>query len=114
MGLDMDFYKVDKNGEKEHLHYFRKHADLHGVLQDEYLRKNPEKSVEDFNCIDYELTMDDVANVTKFIEENSDKHYSGFFWGRSCEEDWEETITLFTKIYNLLKDGHKVIYVPWW
>ena len=93
MGLDMDFYKVNSNGEKEHLHYFRKHSDLNGILQECWIEKNPDKNCEDFNCCSFEVTMEEVERVVNFMESRneSDKHYSGFFWGCSTEEDWEET-----------------------
>ncbi len=114
MGLDMDFYKINSTGEKEHIHYFRKHADLHGVLRDSFLEKNPDKCTDDFNCCEFEITMDEVDKVYEFLNSDSGKHYTGFFWGRSTEEDWEETIVLFTRIKNFLNAGYKVTYIPWW
>ena len=113
MGLDMDFYKVNTNGKKEHLHYFRKHADLHGVLLDCYLEKNPDKNPSDFNCVDFEVTKNEVKRIKKFMKERP-THYHGFFWGTSTEEDWEETKTLFKEISSLLKENYKIIYTPWW
>lgn len=115
MGLDMDFYKVNNNGEKEHLHYFRKHSDLNGVLQECWLEKNPGKSGDDFNCADFEITMDEVKRVVEFMKNrHNNLHYVGFFWGCSTEEDWMETDTLFQEITNILEEGMKVIYTPWW
>lgn len=115
MGLDMDFYKVNGNGEKEHLHYFRKHSDLHGLLQECWAEKNLDKSGDDFNCVDFEITLDEVKRVIDFMEDRHNKpHYVGFFWGQSTEEDWMETATLFQEITNLLEEGKKVIYNAWW
>lgn len=116
MGLDMDFYKVNGNGEKEHLHYFRKHSDLHGVLQDCWLEKNPGKSGDDFNCMEFEVTLHEVKRVIDFMEtqRGTGAHYSGFFWGRSTEEDWQETVELLKEVVEILAAGQKVIYIPWW
>ena len=117
MGLDMDFYKVNSNGEKEHLHYFRKHSDLNGILQECWIEKNPDKNCEDFNCCSFEVTMEEVERVVNFMEtryEPDKQHYSGFFWGRSTEEDWEETEDLMEIIKDILTSGEKVVYTPWW
>ena len=116
MGLDMDFYKVNGNGEKEHLHYFRKHSDLNGILQECWKEKNPGKDGDDFNCSEFEITNSEVERVVAFMESRheEDKHYSGFFWGRSSEEDWEETEDLMVIITEILASGEKVVYTPWW
>lgn len=115
MGLDMNFYKVNGNGQQEHLHYFRKHSDLHGVLQDCWLEKNPGKNAEEFNCIDFEITLEEVMRVIDFMSNrHTKKHYKGFFWGQSTEEDWEETIVALKEILMALETGEKVIYVCWW
>ena len=116
MGLDMDFYKVNGNGEKEHLHYFRKHSDLNGILQECWKEKNPSKDSDDFNCSEFEITNAEVERVEAFMESRheDDKHYSGFFWGGSSEEDWEETEDLMVVIMEILASGEKVVYTPWW
>jgi hypothetical protein len=116
MGLDMDFYKVNGNGEKEHLHYFRKHSDLNGILQECWMEKNPGKGGDDFNCSEFEITNSEVERVVAFMESRyeEDKHYSGFFWGRSSEEDWEETEDLMVVITEILASGDKVVYTPCW
>ena len=116
MGLDMDFYKVDVNGEKEHLRYFRKHSDLNGILQECWVEKNFDKDPGEFNCSEFEVTLDEVERIKNFMEtsRNSNKHYVGFFWGQSTEEDWEETEILLEEIVETINNGQKVVYVPWW
>lgn len=115
MGLDMDFYKVNTNGEKEHLHYFRKHSDLHGVIQECWLEKNPDMDGEDFNCVEFEITMNEVDRINDFMaNRHTNKHYTGFFWGQSNEEDWKETIPVLEEISDLLSKNQKVVYTSWW
>lgn len=117
MGLDMDFYKVNGNGEKEHLHYFRKHSDLNGILQECWVEKNLDKDPGEFNCSEFEVTLDEVERIKNFMEtfkNGNNKRYVGFFWGQSTEEDWEETKTLLEEITEIINDGQKVVYVPWW
>lgn len=116
MGLDMDFYKINADGEKESIAYFRKHADLNGLLQECWIEKNPDKSYDDFNCCEFEITLDEVKRVEDYMKQDISErvHYCGFFWGTSTEQDWEETVCVFTQIKNLLEDGQKVVYAPWW
>ena len=85
MGLDMDFYKVNTNGEKEHLHYFRKHSDLHGLLQECWAEKNLDKTGDDFNCVDFEITLDEVKRVIDFMALHK---LNVFHWHLTEDQGW--------------------------
>lgn len=128
MGLDMWFHayprgkrwdEVDSNGDDygREICYFRKHSDLNGLLQYLWLKDNPGKSGEDFNC--EHMTID--KKVLRYIErvaylkEDKREHYVGFFWGSSDEDQWKETrLTLIPRIKEELRNGNTVIYHPWW
>ena len=111
MGLDMFF--CDDSGNE--IQYFRKHSDLHGWLQDEWLKTQPKDTDPDeFNCTDFPITQEILDGMKELCEQDEHEHYSGFFWGESKDSDWEETKELCKNIQNRLDNGESVIYRSWW
>ena len=110
MGLDM--YFEDKNGNE--ICYFRKHSDLHGWLQERWLEANPDKQPDDFNCTKFPITQDILDGMKELCNQTEHEHYSGFFWGESSKEDWEETKQLCDDIQNMLDEDETVNYYSWW
>lgn len=110
MGLDMFF--VDGSGNE--IKYFRKHADLHGFLSELWCAKNPDKTSWDFNCKKLRITKDILRKLRKFVDGPHDEHYTGFFWGHSTNEDWEETKVLLDDIERRLNNKERVYYDSWW
>lgn len=116
MGLDMYFYASADPSFKEEstihtVKYFRKHSDLHGFLEDMWYRKG---NTSEFNCEMMPLTMEDLEEIEKFAAQKDHPKRTGFFWGSSQEEDWEETRDLIPRLKNLLKSGLSVAYYPLW
>jgi len=108
MGLDQFAY-AKKGEEKIEIAYWRKHANLHGWMEDRY-RMGGGK--EQFNCVELPLGSDDL-NV---LEENY-KNLAlaeGFFWGVSQLEDNDSTIAFIQKARDYIKDGYEIVYDSWW
>ena len=100
MGLDMDFFSVRKgsndtsceNPSYNHIQYFRKHSDLNGWLQDKWLETQPEGTDPgDFDCTDFQITQEILDEMKKLCDDKYRKHYQGFFWGESSDDQWELT-----------------------
>ena len=66
MGLDQNAWKVDKDGEREELAYWRKHNRLQGWMEERYTEKGGK---EQFNCVDLELTEEDIDDLETAIED---------------------------------------------
>lgn len=136
MGLDMYFYKVnnvkcphcghevfddiellENKDNITELCYFRKHSDLHGMLAEIWVSKNPEMKPDDFNCAYLQIDNDIVNRIEKECNksEKNRKHYTGFFWGESNEYDWNETkYQLVPRIREEIAKGNRVYYFSWW
>ena len=114
MGLDMYFYRGHTE-ENHQIFYFRKHSDLHGFLMDIWLSMNPDKSRDDFNCEELEITKEILDSIENECKNWTHKKYNGFFWGSSYDVDWERTEDeLIPLLKEELKNGNKVYYFPWW
>ena len=107
MGLDMYAFAVAKQDaigefemardcEREELHYWRKHHDLHGWMEKLWLRKNGYPSNTDdqfiegkeppsFNGIELELTWDDLDNLERAIRHGQLPETEGFFFGNPAD-----------------------------
>ena len=110
MGLDMYFM----NGNEE-IYYYRKHADLNGLLEKIWYETTEIPSVN-FNCSSLKITND----ILEKIEAEADKkvHKKGhrfFFWGESTEEKWADTKNnLIPLLKEHLRKGDTVVYVADW
>jgi len=123
MGLDMYFLKIARGGKPDldpdactEIKYFRKHSDLHGWLQDQWLKAQAgETDPYDFNCLYFKVTRKTLNGMKKLCDSKRKKKYEGFFWGESTGEDWLETRELCDEIQDLLNDGlYDVYYYSWW
>lgn len=122
MGLDMYAYTTDEipnspvdfevNEEnREDLDYWRKHPNLHGWMRDLYFDKggiDPE-----FNCVNLQLTAEDLDKLESDIKDDLLPPTEGFFFGVSDKE----TIFDLEFIKNArlaLKEGKTVYYTAWY
>lgn len=114
MGLDM-YFTAKHNGISEELCYFRKHADLHGKLQEIWCMKTG-KNPEDFNCASMRITKAILKELKEFANTPDEyrSHYVGFFWGTSTPEKWERTFELFDDIEECFKQNKRVYYSADW
>jgi hypothetical protein len=130
MGLDMIAFKrfpgkseisdADPYGEEdwedksknEEIFYWRKHPNLHGWMENLYYKKGGNAEV--FNCVDVEITLDDLKRLKKDVENDMLPHTEGFFFGESSPEDKERDLKFIKKAKKAIKDGYEVYYTSWW
>lgn len=123
MGLDMYAYKTMAKPEKEvdfdvinfgesEIHYWRKHANLHGWMQDLYYKKGGEH--ESFNCVNLLLTETDLDNLEYDIKNGNLPNTSGFFFGQSDGSENEDDLQFIEDARLAILDGFSVYYTSWW
>lgn len=126
MGLDMYLYSctalrdsdeytgaVVPVGEYDEVAYWRKHPDLHGWMENLYRERG---GVGTFNCIDIELTEDDLVRLIDDIAECALPETSGFFFGKSycTQEERDNDTKIFYDALTCVRSGDKIIYSSWW
>lgn len=113
MGLDQWAYAQAKNGERTELHYWRKHPNLHGWMENIWRERNPDIK-EDFNCFCFELSKKDIDKLKKDIENKRLPMTRGFFFGESDEEQIYDDLDFISKAKRRMKEGYKIFYYSWW
>lgn len=120
MGLDMyahyDFeapatpvdFKVEDPGE---LHYWRKHPNLHGWMEQLYRAKG---GTQEFNCVNLQLTAEDLDRLEAAIRDRTLPDTEGFFFGASDGSEVEGDLAFIAKARKALADGLTVFYSSWW
>ena len=129
MGLDMYAYKVNpediirREGDPrisikegvvpEDLHYWRKHHDLHGWMEELY---NKRGGLEEFNCINIELTEADLDALEESIKSRALPPTTGFFFGNypPNKESDDEDLQFIDEAREAIADGYVVLYGSWW
>lgn len=106
--------KLGEDTEKTEVHYWRKHHDLHGWMQNLYFSKGGED--ENFNCNNVRLTLEDLDALEKDIRAFSLPNTTGFFFGNNPpdEESIVDDIEFIEKARNYINDGYAVFYDSWW
>ena len=106
-------------GDSKEVCYWRKHSDLNGYMEDLYYERGGDK---DFNCEPLLLEKEDVECIIldhkKHLDETNEFEIgksSGFFWGETTKENWEQSLEDFEQ---LLKEtdweNSTVYYHCWW
>ena len=118
MGLDQNAYKVSQDGEREELACWRKHNRLQGWMEERYVVKG---GMEEFNCVDLELTEEDINDLETAIDSRALPQTGGFFFGNDSYSEYDdeygdkETDQKFIKDARAaLDDGWKIVYSCWW
>jgi len=143
MGLDMYAYSANKagaqteywdNGEfdkeagefastctkPKELAYWRKHPNLHGWMEQLWMRQgrpgvNPDAQYQDFNGIELELTWDDLMDLEYDITHKSLPGTQGFFFGDDSDDYYKAQDLEFVKQAKAdLICGLKVFYNSSW
>lgn len=123
MGLDQ--YATARRGEaktddegytyyedSKELAYWRKHPNLQGWMQDLYHEKGGE---EDFNCVDLELTLEDLDALEQSLDEEALPETVGFFFGGNADDHYAEADREFiVQARAAIKQGYTVVYSSWW
>jgi hypothetical protein len=125
MGLDMYAFAVSKRDaigefemakdcEREELHYWRKHHDLHGWMEKLYRAKGGD--ADSFNCIPVELTVDDLDDLQQALLDDNLPRTSGFFFGDNPPdlETMRNDLMFVQKCRIAIKEGKVVYYDSWW
>ena len=120
MGLDMyamttmqkpdkpvDF-KAEDAGD---LHYWRKHPNLHGWMEELYREKG---GTEQFNCVPVQITAEDLDRLEADIISGDLPDTTGFFFGNSDGSETEDDLAFITAAREALAEGYTVYYDSWW
>jgi hypothetical protein len=125
MGLDMYAEKVKAGSisepvdftlpegtQGEELHYWRKHPNLHGWMEQLYREKGGQDP--NFNCNTVQITDEDLDRLEKDINGDELPETHGFFFGSSQPEDKADDIQFISSARRAIKDGFDVYYTSWW
>lgn len=97
----------------EEFFYWRKHPNLHGWMGNLYEQKGGK---EEFNCVNLQLTDDDLDSLERDLNSARLPSTSGFFFGQS-EGNLEEInndLDFIGKAREAIKEGYTVYYSSWW
>ena len=94
------------------LAYWRKHPNLQGWMQDLYYEKGGEG---EFNCVDVELTLEDLDALEESLDEEALPETAGFFFGTDSSDYYAEADREFIVAARAaIKQGYTVVYSSWW
>ena len=121
MGLDMYAFAT-KEGlpapvdfpapEAEHLHQWRKHPNLHGWMEELYRAKGGGQ--DSFNCVNIQLTADDLQILEADIMASNLPSTEGFFFGASDGTELEDDLAFIAKARAAIAGNLSVYYTSWW
>lgn len=119
MGLDQSAFSVDSKGKKTDLAYWRKHPNLQGWMENLWNSKGcPNANEQDplvFNCVELELTPEDLDEFEKDMLSGSLPETTGFFFGDNSDDVYkEQDLEFVVNARKELKKGKKVFYSSWW
>ena len=115
-----DFDGTEHKGFDEYLEWddsielasWRKHPNLQGWMENLWRVKGNEG---EFNCVDLELTLNDLDNLEKSLDNEALPETVGFFFGADADDHYAEADREFiVQARAAIKQGYKVIYSSWW
>lgn len=125
MGLDMFAYKVPKdkikkevdfilkeNAGAEELHYWRKHPNLHGWMEELYHSKGGKSDT--FNTDNLQLTEEDLDNLEVAIKSGGLPDTGGFFFGTTDGTEKDDDLSFVKDARDAISHGYDVYYSSWW
>tara|TARA_R110001599_G_scaffold23151_1_gene85323 strand:+ start:386 stop:757 length:372 start_codon:yes stop_codon:yes gene_type:complete len=108
--IDEDGYKVWEDNIE--LGYWRKHPNLQGFMQELYYDKGGEG---EFNCVDVELTLEDIDTLESTLDNEALPETKGFFFGEDSSEYWaEQDRDFIVSARSAINKGYTVVYSSWW
>lgn len=130
MGLDMYAYsvspkdaltpfKISESAERKEIHYWRKHHDLHGWMERLWkekltgLKNSPRR---DFNCQPLALSLTDLEELEKSLNEGKLPETTGFFFGNNPPDNdsLKDDMEFIKKAREEIERGRIVYYDSWW
>ena len=115
MGLDMMAYSKARATSKttRELSAWRKHPNLHGWMEQLYREKGGTE--KDFNCVEVELTLEDLDRLERVVSHGRLPYTTGFFYGSPADEYYRDQDMAFIEEARAdIKGGRKVYYSSWW
>lgn len=121
MGLDMYAYALTRAPEREvdfkaddgaEIHYWRKHPNLHGWMERLYREKGGEDDA--FNCVNLQLTREDLDALEADIHAGNLPPTCGFFFGESDGTEKDDDLQFVAKAREAIAAGLTVFYSSWW
>jgi len=98
--------------EAEELHYWRKHPDMHGLMEEIYRGKGGKE--ETFNCVPVQLVQADLDRIREQVQAKALPKTEGFFFGESDDTDYDTDMEFLRKAEASLKEGYTIWYDSWW
>jgi hypothetical protein len=98
-------------GDASQLHYWRKHPDLHGWMENLYYEKG---GTETFNCRPVLLTPEDLDRLEADIRSKALPETTGFFFGKTDGSEHEDDLAFIAKARAAMAEGQTVFYDSWW
>ena len=111
---------VEKEGFEEYLEWddtielasWRKHPNLQGWMEELWYEKGGEG---EFNCVELELTLEDLDALEATLDEEALPETAGFFFGGNADDHYAEADREFiVQARAAIKQGYKVVYSSWW
>lgn len=94
------------------IHYWRKHPDLHGWMERLYRAKGGADAP--FNCVNLQLTAEDLDRLQADLQARRLPRTEGFFFGASDGSEIEDDMQFVGKAREALAAGLSVFYTSWW
>jgi hypothetical protein len=104
-------FKVEEDALRQ-LHYWRKHPDLHGWMENLYQAKGGQDS--DFNLSAVALDSADLDALETALKATDLPKTGGFFFGASDGSERDDDLEFIRKAREALNSGLAVFYVAWW
>ena len=96
----------------ERIHYWRKHPNLHGWMEQLYRDKGG--TDDSFNQVSVQLTAGDLDDLELAIKVNVLPETAGFFFGASDGSETEDDLGFIAKAREAQAAGKTVFYTSWW
>jgi len=101
-----------KVGQAIGIHYWRKHPNLHGWMERLYREKGG--SEDSFNCVNLQLTAEDISSLEADIKAKALPATCGFFFGESDGSEADDDLQFVADAREAFAAGLTVFYTSWW
>ena len=111
---EVDFKEEIQEVAPSELHYWRKHPNLHGWMEQLYRQKGG--GGRDFNGDPVVISKEDLDNLAASIIDEELPDTDGFFFGQSYnnEEERQDDLDFVKKAHRAIEEGYTVYYDSWW
>jgi hypothetical protein len=110
LNKEVDFSETNLKGEE--LHYWRKHPNLHGWMQELYDHKGGKSDSFNGDCV--VLTESDLNDLETDIKNGNLPDTSGFFFGNTQGDETDDDLQFIKEAREAIANGKTVYYTSWW